>query len=158
MTFSFLFVYTGLFSISLVDVPLIEVLLLIDDIEIDEPVPMASTSSHSTQNIKRGNLHQLDHLHFQIHNITNIFPVYIAGTEREKLLDSEGDDAKPRLRTREEIIAKYRKAEVVIFVGFTTFHSELFVLVDIFNHLYLSGCIISGWTSKRQASRTPRKT
>lgn len=64
----------------------VEVELDIDDIEIDEPVPMASTSSHSTQNIKRG-------------------------TEREKLLDSEGDDAKPRLRTREEIIAKYRKAE-----------------------------------------------
>ncbi|KAJ8533076.1 hypothetical protein K7X08_015965 [Anisodus acutangulus] len=57
----------------------------IDDIEIDEPVPMASTSSHNTQNSKRV-------------------------TEREKFLDSEGDDAKPRLRTREEIIAKYRKA------------------------------------------------
>ncbi|CAN4106134.1 unnamed protein product [Withania somnifera] len=57
----------------------------IDDIEIDEPVPVASTSSHNTQNSKRG-------------------------TEREKLLGSEGDDAKPRLRTREEIIAKYRKA------------------------------------------------
>ncbi|XP_055812638.1 uncharacterized protein LOC129882392 isoform X1 [Solanum dulcamara] len=61
-----------------------EVELDIDDIEIDEPVPVVSTSSHSTQNSKRG-------------------------TEREKLLDSEGDDAKPRLRTREEIIAKYRK-------------------------------------------------
>ncbi|KAK4359355.1 hypothetical protein RND71_021584 [Anisodus tanguticus] len=58
---------------------------IIDDIEIDEPVPVASTSSHNTQNSKRV-------------------------TEREKLLDSEGDDAKPRLRTREEIIAKYRKA------------------------------------------------
>ncbi|KAK4342735.1 hypothetical protein RND71_038551 [Anisodus tanguticus] len=57
----------------------------IDDIEIDEPVPVASTSSHNTQNSKRV-------------------------TEREKFLDSEGDDAKPRLRTREEIIAKYRKA------------------------------------------------
>ncbi|KAJ8550931.1 hypothetical protein K7X08_000301 [Anisodus acutangulus] len=62
-----------------------EVELDIDDIEIDEPVPVASTSSHNTQNSKRV-------------------------TEREKLLDSEGDDAKPRLRTREEIIAKYRKA------------------------------------------------
>ncbi|XP_070037873.1 uncharacterized protein LOC107786215 [Nicotiana tabacum] len=57
----------------------------IDDIEIDDPVPVAPTSSHSTQNSKRG-------------------------TERGKLLDSEGDDVKPRLRTREEIIAKYRKA------------------------------------------------
>lgn len=37
------------------------------------------------------------------------------------MLDSEGDDAKPRLRTREEIIAKYRKAGVVIFVGVRTF-------------------------------------
>ncbi|XP_060202393.1 uncharacterized protein LOC132630812 isoform X1 [Lycium barbarum] len=62
-----------------------EVELDIDDIEIDEPVPVASTSSHNTQNSKRV-------------------------TEREKLLDSEGDDAKPRPRTREEIIAKYRKA------------------------------------------------
>ncbi|KAH0739563.1 hypothetical protein KY290_038268, partial [Solanum tuberosum] len=64
-----------------------ELELNIDDIEIDEPVPVASTSSHNTQNSKRG-------------------------TEREKLLDSEGDDAKPRLRTREEIIAKYRKTGV----------------------------------------------
>ncbi|KAK4731093.1 hypothetical protein R3W88_024081 [Solanum pinnatisectum] len=64
-----------------------ELELDIDDIEIDEPVPVASTSSHNTQNSKRG-------------------------TEREKLLDSEGDDAKPRLRTREEIIAKYRKTGV----------------------------------------------
>ncbi|PHU06924.1 hypothetical protein BC332_23413 [Capsicum chinense] len=63
----------------------LEVELDIDDIEIDEPVPVASTSSHNTQNSKRG-------------------------TERQKLLDSEGDDGKPRLRTREEIIAKYRKA------------------------------------------------
>ncbi|MCD7471539.1 hypothetical protein HAX54_012029 [Datura stramonium] len=75
-----------------------------DDIEIDEPVPVASTSSHNSQNSKRG-------------------------TEREKLLDSESDDAKPRLRTREEIIAKYRKA----------------------------GDDHHGWTSKRQASGTPRK-
>ncbi|XP_049368485.1 uncharacterized protein LOC125833389 [Solanum verrucosum] len=64
-----------------------ELELDIDDIEIDEPVPVASTSSHNTQNSK-------------------------TGTEREKLLDSEGDDAKPRLRTREEIIAKYRKTGV----------------------------------------------
>ncbi|KAM3216972.1 putative protein isoform X1 [Capsicum annuum] len=63
----------------------LEVELDIDDIEIDEPVPVASSSSHNTQNSKRG-------------------------TERQKLLDSEGDDGKPRLRTREEIIAKYRKA------------------------------------------------
>lgn len=40
------------------------------------------------------------------------------------MLDSEGDDGKPRLRTREEIIAKYRKAGVVIFVGLRLFHSE----------------------------------
>ncbi|XP_059290189.1 uncharacterized protein LOC132043740 [Lycium ferocissimum] len=66
----------------------------IDDIEIDEPVPVASTSSHNTQNTKRV-------------------------TEREKLLDSEGDDAKPRLRTREEIIAKYRKAGSLIWSKFT---------------------------------------
>ncbi|XP_049407712.1 uncharacterized protein LOC125871161 [Solanum stenotomum] len=64
-----------------------ELELDIDDIEIDEPVPVASSSSHNTQNSK-------------------------IGTEREKLLDSEGDDAKPRLRTREEIIAKYRKTGV----------------------------------------------
>lgn len=64
-----------------------ELELDIDDIEIDDPVPVASTSSHNTQNSKRG-------------------------TEREKLLDSVGDDAKPRPRTREEIIAKYRKTGV----------------------------------------------
>lgn len=124
---------------------------------------MASTSSHSTQNSKRGKLTLNRSSALSESIITNIFPVCIAGTEREKLLDSEGDDAKPRLRTREEIIAKYRKTGVVIFVGFTTFHSELClinVLIVIFNRLYLPGpgCIISGWTSKRQASRTPRKT
>ncbi|GAV73566.1 LOW QUALITY PROTEIN: hypothetical protein CFOL_v3_17050, partial [Cephalotus follicularis] len=57
--------------------------LNIDDTEIDEPV---SETLHEVKNINRGK-----------------------GTERGKLLGTS-DDTKPRLRTREEIIAKYRKA------------------------------------------------
>ncbi|KAG8377035.1 hypothetical protein BUALT_Bualt09G0126200 [Buddleja alternifolia] len=60
--------------------------LTIDDIEIDEPMPLASTSSHEIDNKDKG-----------------------LKNEREKLLD-DGADVKPRPRTREEIIAKYRKA------------------------------------------------
>ncbi|KAK4396111.1 Syntaxin-binding protein 5 [Sesamum angolense] len=60
--------------------------LTIDDIVIDEPVPLVSTSSHEVNNKDKG-----------------------VKSEREKLLD-DGDDVKPRLRTREEIIATYRKA------------------------------------------------
>lgn len=59
----------------------------IDDIEIDEPVPVASTSSNTEQN---------DEIRKR--------------TEREKLFDGVGADTTPRLRTREEIIATYRKA------------------------------------------------
>uniref|UniRef100_A0A5B7B8W9 V-SNARE coiled-coil homology domain-containing protein n=1 Tax=Davidia involucrata TaxID=16924 RepID=A0A5B7B8W9_DAVIN len=61
--------------------------LNIDDIDIDEPLSVASTSSRKVQHNEREK-----------------------GTEREKLFDGEGADAKPRLRTREEIIATYRKA------------------------------------------------
>ncbi|PIN19877.1 Tomosyn [Handroanthus impetiginosus] len=61
--------------------------LTIDDIEIDEPLPLASTSSHEADNNKDKD----------------------KKSEREILLD-DGADTKPRLRTREEIIATYRKA------------------------------------------------
>ncbi|KAL4557922.1 hypothetical protein LXL04_036116 [Taraxacum kok-saghyz] len=64
-----------------------EVELDIDDIEIDdEPVSMP-TSSHTKQNEETGKK-----------------------TDRERLFDGEDSDAGPRLRTREEIIATYRKA------------------------------------------------
>ncbi|KAL3826120.1 hypothetical protein ACJIZ3_022149 [Penstemon smallii] len=62
--------------------------LTIDDIEIDEPLPLASTSSS----------HEVDNKDKEKKN------------EREKLFDG-GSDIKPKMRTREEIIAKYRKAE-----------------------------------------------
>ncbi|KAK4418926.1 Syntaxin-binding protein 5-like [Sesamum alatum] len=60
--------------------------LTIDDIVIDEPVPLVSTSSHEVKNKDKDQK-----------------------SEREKLFD-DGADVKPRLRTREEIIATYRKA------------------------------------------------
>ncbi|KAI3474747.1 hypothetical protein Pfo_029932 [Paulownia fortunei] len=60
--------------------------LTIDDIDIDEPVPLASTSSHEVENKDEDKKN-----------------------EREQLFD-DGAEIKPRLRTREEIIAKYRKA------------------------------------------------
>ncbi|XP_043724332.1 uncharacterized protein LOC122671267 isoform X2 [Telopea speciosissima] len=57
----------------------------IDDIEIDEPKPVASTSSHQGKNDKKD-----------------------AETDRQKLFEGGTVDLKPRVRTREEIIAKYR--------------------------------------------------
>ncbi|XP_041023794.1 uncharacterized protein LOC121264600 [Juglans microcarpa x Juglans regia] len=64
-----------------------ELELNIDDIEIDEPIPTASTSSHDSMNIKTEQ-----------------------GTERERLFQGGTDDTKPRIRTPEEIVATYRKA------------------------------------------------
>ncbi|KAI3470889.1 hypothetical protein Pfo_027552 [Paulownia fortunei] len=58
--------------------------LQIDDIDIDEPVPFASSSQKISDDIKE------------------------KGTEREKLFEGGSTDAKPTVRTREEIIAKYR--------------------------------------------------
>lgn len=92
-----------------------------DDIEIDEEPPMAASSSHEVTNMKRGKPD---------------FPVFVfmyvwifkdqqrsfcsaeKGNERERLLGAP-DDTKPRLRTREEIIAKYRKTEVTSDDGFS---------------------------------------
>ncbi|CAA0811101.1 transducin family protein / WD-40 repeat family protein [Striga hermonthica] len=61
--------------------------LQIDDIDIDEslPVPSASSSQDVTHEIK------------------------MIGTERERLFEGSSTDTKPTVRTREEIIAKYRK-------------------------------------------------
>lgn len=61
--------------------------LNIDDIEIDEPsLPTATTSSQDVKHMKREKW-----------------------SEREQLLGAT-DDMKPKLRTPEEIMAKYRKA------------------------------------------------
>ncbi|KAM1949471.1 hypothetical protein ACFX15_009524 [Malus domestica] len=63
--------------------------LNIDDIEIDEPLYVASTSSpHDVKDKKRE-----------------------GESEREKLFEGGTGDTKPRVRTAEEIRAKYRKAE-----------------------------------------------
>ncbi|XP_052172342.1 uncharacterized protein LOC127788266 isoform X2 [Diospyros lotus] len=61
--------------------------LNIDDIEIDEPVSLASTSSSKTHQNEREK-----------------------GGEREQLLDGASADIKPRIRTPEEIMATYRKS------------------------------------------------
>ncbi|KAL6531099.1 hypothetical protein OROHE_014168 [Orobanche hederae] len=59
--------------------------LQIDDIDIDEPISSASSSQKISDEIK------------------------VKGTEREKLFEGGPSDTKPTVRTREEIIAKYRK-------------------------------------------------
>ncbi|XP_044473048.1 uncharacterized protein LOC123201555 isoform X2 [Mangifera indica] len=59
----------------------------IDDIEIDETPSLEATSSHEVAPMRKDK-----------------------GTDRERLLDGP-DHAKPKLRTYEEIIAKYRKPE-----------------------------------------------
>ncbi|XP_071929907.1 uncharacterized protein [Coffea arabica] len=60
--------------------------LNIDDIEIDEPLSVVSSSSKSDNERKDKE------------------------TERQRLFEGSSTDTKPRMRTREEIIAKYRKA------------------------------------------------
>ncbi|OWM81744.1 hypothetical protein CDL15_Pgr007782 [Punica granatum] len=60
--------------------------LSIDDIDIDDPIPSTSASSHKLENNKNG-------------------------TEKEKLFDGATDVSEPRIRTVEEIRAKYRKVE-----------------------------------------------
>lgn len=61
--------------------------LSIDDIEIDEPLSVASTSFHMDKNNKREK-----------------------GTERERLFEgATTNDIHPKVRTREEIVATYRK-------------------------------------------------
>ncbi|XP_062002443.1 uncharacterized protein LOC133720246 [Rosa rugosa] len=63
--------------------------LNIDDIEIDEPLRMASTStSHDVDNKRRE-----------------------GDSERDRLFQGGTSDTKPRVRTAEEVKAKYRKAE-----------------------------------------------
>ncbi|XP_060674282.1 uncharacterized protein LOC107430890 isoform X2 [Ziziphus jujuba] len=64
-----------------------DVELYIDDIEIDDPQPVGSTSSHDLKNVNKGK-----------------------ESERERLFEGGTDDIKPRLRTPQEIMAKYRKA------------------------------------------------
>ncbi|XP_058214554.1 uncharacterized protein LOC131326025 isoform X3 [Rhododendron vialii] len=59
----------------------------IDDIEIDEPVPVASTSTNKPEKNQKEK-----------------------GGERGRLLNGGSADIKPRLRTPEEIMATYRKA------------------------------------------------
>ncbi|KAG8390116.1 hypothetical protein BUALT_Bualt01G0050100 [Buddleja alternifolia] len=58
--------------------------LQIDDVEIDEPVPVVSSLRKSSDDIKE------------------------KGAERERLFEGGSTDTKPKTRTREEIIAKYR--------------------------------------------------
>ncbi|XP_060957751.1 uncharacterized protein LOC115697415 isoform X3 [Cannabis sativa] len=62
--------------------------LNIDDIEIDEPLPLPSSSIDDHKNIKKEK-----------------------GSERERLFGGGTDDITPRVRTREEIMAKYGKAK-----------------------------------------------
>ncbi|KAK4748221.1 hypothetical protein SAY87_014807 [Trapa incisa] len=62
--------------------------LSIDDIDIDDTIPSTSASSWKLENNQ---------------NLT--------GTEREKLFEGATDVSEPRIRTVEEIKAKYRKAE-----------------------------------------------
>ncbi|PIN06027.1 Tomosyn [Handroanthus impetiginosus] len=61
-----------------------DVELQIDDINIDEPVPYVASSQKSGYDVKE------------------------KGKEREKLFEGGSTDTKPTVRTREEIIAKYR--------------------------------------------------
>ncbi|PON51137.1 WD repeat containing protein [Parasponia andersonii] len=61
--------------------------LNIDDIEIDEPLPIASTSTEDLKNVKKEK-----------------------GSERERLFKGGTDDVKPRVRTPQEIMAAYGKA------------------------------------------------
>ncbi|XP_047967697.1 uncharacterized protein LOC125211805 isoform X1 [Salvia hispanica] len=73
-------------SLSTADEPE-DIELTIDDIDIDEPGPSSSASSHELDKKNKD-----------------------TKTERQKLFDDDAE-IKPRVRTREEIIATYRKTE-----------------------------------------------
>ncbi|CAK7325875.1 unnamed protein product [Dovyalis caffra] len=82
-------------SIDLVDDQKV-VELSIDDIDIDEPL-FVSSSSEMSKNDAKG--------------ITQIFLYFDRGTERERLFEGGSTDSQPKLRTAEEIKAKYRKED-----------------------------------------------
>lgn len=80
-------------------------------------MPIASTSSHKVDNKDKGieeGGSLIVNLWLDKGWIIWRYSYYLAEkkNEREKLFD-DGPEIKPRLRTREEIIAKYRKAGVI---------------------------------------------
>lgn len=95
--------------------------------------------------------------------ITQIFAFYLADkkSERQKLFDDDAE-IKPRPRTREEIIAKYRKTGVTNVGGSLSYQprSQLVMLGhsnQLLFDLFFPGCLVCSCTSKRQAFGTPRK-
>ena len=85
-----------------------------DDLEIDEPLSVVSSSSKS-DNERKGikkfsGIVQLSSL---FTGLTSSATLSDKETERQRLFEGSSTDTKPRMRTREEIIAKYRKAGVI---------------------------------------------
>lgn len=85
-----------------------------DDIDIDEPVVVVSTSQKSSNDIKgrSDKFISTDNGGFK-HQLNDYFLCFSEkGRERERLFDGGSSDNHPKARTREEIIAKYRNTGV----------------------------------------------
>lgn len=90
-------------------------LFCIDDIEIDEPVEVVSTSSHLGKSTSKGTVCCVLLVDYLLHFSSEIYMTCPTDkiSERERLFEDATSDTKPRLRTHEEIIAKYRKTGVI---------------------------------------------
>lgn len=94
---------------------------MLDDIEIDDPTPSTSALSYKLENNKNGKLFYLCAMFSTRHHIlcrcnednNESSSSAVKGTEKEKLFEGATDVSEPRIRTVEEIRAKYRKAEVL---------------------------------------------
>lgn len=91
-----------------------------DDIDIDEPGPSSSASSHEIDKKNKGirNAVWVGYV-YNLYNSWNKRDFYYLAdtkTERQKLFDDDAE-IKPRVRMREEIIATYRKTEVIYAFG-----------------------------------------
>lgn len=111
--------------IILIHIPIIFVADLIlvfgaDDIDIDGPVVYSPSQKNTTQ--KKGTTPLMSFnarcLTFWTHLKIDVPVIGFAdkGTERDRLFDGGTIDSKPKLRTAEEIRAKYRKDGVILYV------------------------------------------
>lgn len=97
-----------------------------DDIEIDEPL-VVRFSPKKNKNEKEGistlicwyflDLYYILHLHLDVDEGKR--------SEKEKLFEGGSTDSQPKMRTAEEIKAKYRKAEVLVMMIWNGFYVSL---------------------------------
>ena len=108
---------------------------------------LAPTSSHEVQYDNRGNSDVILHdSYFRNISVSGNLDVYFCAEgrkDREKLFNEDSSDMKPRLRTREEILATYRKAGVISSIGLWTGILNWFLIGHLI-WFFIAGCFISG--------------